>query len=281
MAFAPDCRALATGSGDMTVKLWDAVAGREKAAFSGVWNHVAAVAYSPDGRTITVAYLGDPAVRLLDAAGKLKGTLPGHKDGVWAVAFAPDGRALATIGKDQVLRLWELPSGRELLKRPATKYTGCVAFSPDGKLLAFVGPLHTIKIFDVAANREQAVCKGHADLVETLAFAPDGRTLASGGKDKTVRLWDVRTGQERAKVGAHANNVTALAFTPDGSTLISAGLDGVIAFWKPTASTRLREWTFPGPVYALALAADGRHLATGNGNGTIYLFRLAPAPALP
>jgi hypothetical protein len=31
-------------------------------------------------------------------------------------------------------------------------------------------------------------------------------------------------------------------------------------------------------VWGLALAPDGKHLATANGNGTVYILRL-PAPA--
>lgn len=30
----------------------------------------------------------------------------------------------------------------------------------------------------------------------------------------------------------------------------------------------------PGPVYSLDLAADGRHLASANADGTLYIFRL-------
>jgi hypothetical protein len=40
-----------------------------------------------------------------------------------------------------------------------------------------------------------------------------------------------------------------------------------------------RQWQLPGVVYAVAYAADGRHLVTLNGNGTLYVLRLAK-PAL-
>ncbi len=38
----------------------------------------------------------------------------------------------------------------------------------------------------------------------------------------------------------------------------------------------LREWQLPGPVNGVA--ADGRHLATANGNGTVYILRLRSLP---
>jgi hypothetical protein len=45
---------------------------------------------------------------------------------------------------------------------------------------------------------------------------------------------------------------------------------------RETGSGKRRaEWRFPGRVRGLAFAADGRHLVLGNGNGTVYILRLA------
>jgi WD40 repeat protein len=65
--------------------------------------------------------------------------------------------------------------------------------------------------------------------------------LASSGADGTVRLWDEKTGRE-----------TILRFGPPGA--------------------EIRQLTF---------SPDGRHLITANGNGTVYILRLAPPPADP
>ena len=40
----------------------------------------------------------------------------------------------------------------------------------------------------------------------------------------------------------------------------------------------LHEWQIRGPIQGLAFAADGRHLASANGNGTVYILRIAPPP---
>jgi WD40 repeat protein len=69
--------------------------------------------------------------------------------------------------------------------------------------------------------------------------------------------------------------VTAVTFGPAGKTVASAGTDGRIILWDVAAGDRLREWELPGRVYDVAFAADGRHLAAANGNGTVYLLRLA------
>jgi WD40 repeat protein len=52
VAFAPDCRTLASGSEDRTVKLWDSDTGRELATLPGHGSTVYSVAFSPDGQTL-------------------------------------------------------------------------------------------------------------------------------------------------------------------------------------------------------------------------------------
>src|SRR6516162_1615677 len=69
---------------------------------------------------------------------KLRATLPaGHNDLVFAVAFSPDGKTLASGGRDNTIRLWEVVTGKHAatLKGHTTTVTS-VAFSPSGKILA-------------------------------------------------------------------------------------------------------------------------------------------------
>ncbi len=50
LAFYPDCRTLATGSFDQTVRLWDAHTGQLKAILQGSAGPIRALAFSPDGK---------------------------------------------------------------------------------------------------------------------------------------------------------------------------------------------------------------------------------------
>ena len=51
-------------------------------------------------------------------------------------------------------------------------------------------------------------------------------------------------------------------------------IDGQLTLWDADAARKVREVTLPGPVLSFSFAADGRHLATANANGTVYILRL-------
>jgi WD40 repeat protein len=52
IAWSPDGRRLASGSGDKTVQVWDAALGEHRFTYTGHARAVAAVSWSPDGQSI-------------------------------------------------------------------------------------------------------------------------------------------------------------------------------------------------------------------------------------
>ncbi len=130
--------------------------------------------------------------------------------------------------------------------------------------------------WDLASGEHLRTLTGHGYGVDGVSFSPDGRLLASGSTDETVRVWDAASG-EHLRTLTHPANVCGVAFGPDGR-LASACEDRTARLWDPASGENLRTFADHGDmVFEVAFSPDGRLLASGTGNGGVYLWPLAPA----
>jgi len=128
----------------------------------------------------------------------------GHSSIVSSVAFAPDGKVLASGGFDDVIKLWDVGSGRELRTLSAHQARVLsVAFSPDGKVLASGGADGAIRLWDGATGTELRAMKPDRFFVNSVVFSPDGKVLASGSGAGKIELWDVASGRELRTLSGH------------------------------------------------------------------------------
>jgi WD40 repeat protein len=159
---------------------------------AGHTQRVAALGFSPDGRTLATGNT-DRTVRVWDvAAGTLRLALEGHAGSVLSVAFSPDGALLASGSEDATIRLWR-PDDGSLVRSLAGPGHGvtALAFSKDGRSLLASSNDHTVRIWDVESGGERLRLDAHVAPVAALALAPDGSAFASAGSflDGGVRLW--------------------------------------------------------------------------------------------
>jgi WD40 repeat protein len=198
VAFAPDGKTLATGTGygDLRIKLWDPATGKERATLEGHKAYIRALAHSPDGSLLAS---GDKegTVKLWDTGtNKERVSIAAHWKEVLTLAFSPSGKMLA-LGSlswrgpgDAIVKFWDVPSAKQTGGVPRPSYSvDCVRFSPIGKSLALAGR-DALVVWDLERNKARAVLRGHKTWIWSVAYFPDGKTIASGGFDHKVKLWD-------------------------------------------------------------------------------------------
>jgi len=301
VAFSPDGKTLAAGSGHNGVFLWDATTGKLLRRIEGrsVGDNLA---FSHDGRLLAVVrnWQQDQEgniVQLFDpATGKVVRRIAGHGKLVRAVAFSPDGKHLATNSEDKTARVWEVATGKELRRFQTSAGPGhVVAFSPDGKVLAFddgysvrlVDPVRGKGLFQLIGHRDVDYGSGSSSgYLNDIAFSADGTRLVSASCDHTARIWDVRRGMTRQVLRGHRHFVNAAAFTPGGLTVLTAGEDGTVRVWDTATGKQVKEVPAHvlGPrkdgdtrrdVFAVVVSPDGKRVATGGRDGFVRVWELA------
>ncbi len=204
IAFSPDGKTLATASYDTTVKLWDAVIGKELHTLREHSDSVYGVSFSPNGKLLATG-AADRAVKVWDAAtGALLYTFGAPTDWTYAVAWSPDGRHLAAGGVDKSIRVWETGPEKGRIVKSVFAHEGPVirlVYAADGKTLYSLGEDRTVKAWDAAQMVERKVYPRQAEATLALALRPDGKQLALGRYDGVVVLVDEATGRTGFQVG--------------------------------------------------------------------------------
>ena len=245
IAFSPNSRWIAGGSGDGTIRVWDAGTGDLIHEFNDHTASVWKVDFSPDSKWIlSVSLDGRGFLKNLVHSGER--SIPLEENGtfsIYAASFSPDeeddGYTFATGSENKRIQLWKMPTNNS----------------------------NTLSLNNFFLN-------GHNDSVWILAFSKDGQNLASGSLDGTVRLWDLDLRRERIKIAGHTGGIKALAYTEDNRLLAcGTGLDGILRLWDAGTSGQLSTLLNHANLNkAIAFSSDGKTLASaGSEDDTILL----------
>ena len=186
VAVTSDARFAFSTSTDRTVKRWDI--GREQltgtiVCLSGC-NDVASV----NDKVATAHH--DGIVRLYDSRdAKEAGKIRLHDKPITSVRISTDGLKIATLSKDNTIKVCDLRTQRQLFDLTHQNLT-------------------------VGSN------------IQRLAISPDGRYCATGSTSGLVYVWDCNmNGKLVSTLSGHAGHVSNVAWNPQGQGLVAIGSD--------------------------------------------------------
>ncbi len=162
MAFTPSCDLVALGAKDGSIHIYDL--DKKGALLPGddwfVFDKGKALgdlAFTPDGKQLIVGNeAGDIRICQIDGRKLLHDIKEGHKQRIGVCQVSPDGKRFATAGFDNVVKLWDVASGKELrrwdmhmLVQDRTGFVFNMAFTPDSRALVTANANSTLYILDL------------------------------------------------------------------------------------------------------------------------------------
>lgn len=285
LAFSPDSAVLAAALGDQ-VCLWDTATGRVVHAVEAgdPERPFADVAFTPDGKRFLTAGQQRPVELRAIATGKVLHRIGDDTFAINSLDVSGDGRYLATgfciytdDERDFTVRLYDLTTGRELrrfaaLQSPASR----LSFSRDGRRLAASNE-QGVHVWEIATGQKGLYQRTREP--QSVVFAPDGRTFAVVRVEEgSVEVCEAATGHPLQLFPGAVRVFGRAAFSPDGKHVVTTCnlSGGRLRLWNLESGTEVQR--LPGhevAIQALALSADGKTLASSEGDGRLLLWDLS------
>jgi WD40 repeat protein len=221
---------------------------------------------------------GLPAFRLRHPvkAGMNERTLEGHGHRVMGCAVTPDGQHVVSASWDNMLKVWDLKTGREVvtLEGHGAGVNGC-AVTPDGRHVVSVSRDNTLRVWDLESGRQVATLGSHGDSVKSCVMTPDGRRVVSASGDCRLKVWDLESGQHAVTMEGCGGSMNGCAVTPDGRRMVSASDDHTLKVWDLESGRQVATLEgHDGGVNGCAVTPDGRRVVSASDDHTLRVWDL-------
>lgn len=226
---APDGKTIVAASAK-SLNAWDTESGRPLPGFPQErdWPDCRAVALSPDGKLLAVAYDRAYSFDVCEfPSGKLISRQRGSGDIFepchYTVAFSSDSKNLMTVNQ-LATGIFDVRTGKKLREIEHPRGFFHAVFSADGRRLVLAARSDRIYVWDVGNGEEVHAFGDQKAHVFQVAVSRDGSKLATYGAGPSVRIWDAVAGKMIREIPlagdpVHGDPVPSFAFSPDGAKL--------------------------------------------------------------
>jgi WD40 repeat protein len=254
LATSPDGSLFATSgsrvkrdTGDVSVRLWSSVDGREVAALQPKLAAsdlgIRQLWFSTDGKTLfgtarESLYVWDVEKNIethslaipFNAVNSVH-PIAGGRNVLMSGWLPRPNSEFTSTSHPLVLATIDLETGKEIGRREEFGQDRLAAVSPDGRFavrMQFRSTRdHSADVWDLTTGRttwrlNESAGKRNTPSVRCATFATDMRTLSIGMSDGSIRVLEMATRSERLRF-SHGASIQGLAYSPDGTRLATTG----------------------------------------------------------
>lgn len=229
----------ATGSGDMSVKIWDFASNTCKMTLKAHADGVMCVDFQETGELLLSGSL-DYSCRVWDVeTGKVRQGLRGHKEAVNSAKWVPYTNLCVTGSADKMVSLWDCRMAncvqtflnhRSAVNKVATAQSSRDPTMPE---IASCDALGYVTTWDIRTMQSKHVFEMD-DTANSIAFDQSAKILAVALDNHNISLCDLEEGKKnKAILKGHDDAVLDVAFDPvNNAFLVSSGADGTVRYWN-------------------------------------------------
>jgi F-box/WD-40 domain protein MET30 len=259
-----DDNILATGSYDMTIKIWDIETGEEIRTLRGHESGIRALQFD-DTKLISGSF--DGTLKVWNwRTGECKSTLTGHRDGVICLHF--DSTILVSGSVDRTVKVWNFEDRSTFSLRGHTDWVNAVKLDSASSTVFSASDDCSVRLWDLCTKSCIKIFKGHVGQVQQVLplpaefeFEEPGGKKDDDGDDSETSNDDDHHRGDHSPSNIHGDDFTRHGPRPPRYMLTGA-LDSHIRLWDVDRGKCLR--TFFGHVEGIwALAADTLRVVSG------------------
>ncbi len=277
-----DGRFLVTASEDRTARLWSLEgSGADPVRVFEAPGRVHGAAFSPDSARLALSW--DAGAKVVDVeTGADVFHLPNHEHrAVVLIAWRPDGGELATVARDDALRIFRASDGKLVRTcRGEVRQIAGMRWSPDGTFMTTWQRRNTADVWYGANRPFLPEMRGHTEPVRTVGFAPAGERVLTASDDGTARTWRVPSAEpevlfDPARAGRVRRPLVGAVFDPSGARVSTTDVDGSVLVWDAADARLLASYQgAPGTEVKASFSPDGTRLAFADGSGAVRIVEL-------
>lgn len=293
VAVSQDGRLAATAGSDQTIRVWDVATGREAATLIGNADTPSALTFLDDnalvlGGMVQTASTGRLHFWSIEARRQVKSVATGM---VYTAAASTKGARLAVWAMRAAPAESEMRSAYEIYDSRGELLDSTPEKARNVKAVTFTSELDWAVVGDDRGNvafwdlaRKQTIGSDwplFTTSLKDLGISPDKKLLIAANDRGVVSVADVQKRHVIASFTPHKSGVYSVLASPAGKSFITISNDNdrEVKAWSLDPSDLkqpkpIRTWTLPVTVNAAAYTPDGKHLVTGNSDGTAYVLEL-------